>query len=325
MMRWRSGYPFHLLLFITLLAISGRSQVIKKEETVTANDPRFRNIRVDGVNIFYREAGPVNAPAILMLHGFPSSSRMFNPLLTLLSEKYRMIAPDYPGFGNSDHPKADEFRYTFDHIAGIVDHFAIAIGLSRYSLYVQDYGGPIGFRLALAHPERIESVIVQNAVIHEEGLGPLWTARRAFWANRSLHEEALRENLISLKATRQRHIGNDPDITRYDPDLWKDEFSFLCQPGEIQIQSDLFYDYQTNVASYPAYQRWLQQTQPPLLVLWGKYDPSFQVSEVDAYKRDVAGARTVILDAGHFALDTDAKPIAQEIDTFLTHAVSHPR
>jgi pimeloyl-ACP methyl ester carboxylesterase len=277
----------------------------------------YHTVQVDGLSIFYREAGPKDAPTLLLLHGFPSSSRMFNPLFQRLSGKYHLIAPDYPGFGHSDHPDPAVFAYTFDHIATVIDHFVSAIGLIRYSLYLQDYGGPVGFRLAIAHPERLQNLIIQNAVAHEDGLGPLWATRRAFWAHRSAHEEALRLNLISLQATRQRHIGSDPDPSRYDPDLWSDEFAFLTQPGEVQIQSDLFYDYRTNVAAYPAWQAWLRSRQPRLLVLWGKYDPSFQVAEAAAYQRDVKSAQIHILDAGHFALDTDADKIATEIDNFL--------
>jgi len=286
---------------------------------MSAQTIRYRTVKVDGLNIFYREAGAKDAPIILLLHGFPSSSRMFNPLLERLSGKYHLVAPDYPGFGHSDHPDPTSFAYTFDHIATVMDHFVTAMGLSRYSLYLQDYGGPVGFRLAIAHPERVESLIIQNAVAHEDGLGPLWATRRTFWADRSANEAALRANLTSFQATRQRHLGSDPDVSRYDPDLSTDEFAFLSQPGEAQIQTDLFYDYRTNLASYPAWQAWLRSGQPRLLVVWGKYDPSFQVAEAAAYKRDVKSAQVFVLDAGHFALDTDADNIATKIDNFLAH------
>lgn len=282
----------------------------------------YRTIQVDGLSIFYRDAGPKEAPTILLLHGFPSSSRMYEGLLARLSDRYRLIAPDYPGFGHSDAPDPAGFSYTFDHLALIVDHFTQAIGLTRYTLYLQDYGGPVGFRLAIAHPERLQALIVQNAVAHEEGLGPLWATRRAFWADRSAHESALRANLTSFQATRQRHLGSDPDTTRYDPDLWTDEFAFLSSPHQDQIQSDLFFDYRTNVASYPAWQTWLRRRQPPTLVLWGKYDPSFQVAEAAAYKKDLPHAEVHVLDAGHFALDTDAEVIAQLIRDFLSREVA---
>lgn len=287
---------------------------------MSATAIRYHTIQVDGLSIFYREAGPKDAPTILLLHGFPSSSRMFNPLLERLSTKYHLVAPDYPGFGHSDHPDPSAFAYTFDHLAAVMEHFVAAVGLSRYSLYLQDYGGPVGFRLATAQPERLESLIIQNAVAHEDGLGPLWVTRRAFWADRPAHEAALRANFVSLEATRQRHVGNDPAVSRYDPDLWTDEFAFLSQPGEATIQVDLFYDYRTNVASYPAWQRWLRSRQPRLLVLWGKYDPSFQVEEATAYQRDVKSAEVHVLDAGHFALDTDADEIAKRIQQFLAHS-----
>lgn len=277
----------------------------------------YESAKVDGLSIFYREAGPPDAPTILLLHGFPSSSRMFEPLLHRLSDKYHLIAPDYPGFGHSDALSPASFNYTFDHLAAVINRFVEAKGIHHYSLYLQDYGGPVGLRLALAHPERVQSLIIQNAVAHEDGLGPLWAARRAFWSDRAAHEAALRANFLSLQATRQRHLGSDPDTTRYDPDLWTDEFAFLSRPGEAQIQSDLFFDYQTNVASYPQWQAWLRKTQPPLLVLWGKYDPSFEVAEAEAYRRDVPSAEVVILDAGHFALDTEADAIAKKIRSFV--------
>lgn len=278
---------------------------------------RYETVRVDGLSIFYREAGPQDAPTILLLHGFPSSSRMFEPLLRSLSDRYHLVAPDYPGFGHSDSPDPGTFSYTFDHIASVMDDFVKVKGMSRYSLYLQDYGGPVGFRLALAHPERVESIIIQNAVAHEDGLGPLWATRRAFWADREGHEAALRANFLSLEATRQRHLGTDPDTSKYDPDLWMDEYRFLSQPGQAQIQSDLFYDYRNNVASYPTWQAWLRNKQPHLLVLWGKYDPSFQVAEAGAYKRDVKTAEVEILDAGHFALDTAPGLIEAKIRSFL--------
>jgi pimeloyl-ACP methyl ester carboxylesterase len=272
---------------------------------------------VDGLKVFYRDAGPPGAPAILLLHGFPSSSRMWQPLLDRLAGPFRLVAPDYPGFGHSDTPSQTEFAYTFDHLAAVVGRFTEVLGLRRYTLVVQDYGGPVGFRLAIAHPERLDALIVQNAVAHEDGLGPLWKTRREFWADRKAHEAALRENFFSFAATRQRHVGTSPNTENYDPDLWTDEFAFLSRPGQQDIQTDLFYDYRTNVASYPAWQNWLRQHQPPLLVLWGRYDPSFQVEEAEAYHREVPAADVHILDAGHFALDEQPDAIADLIRGFL--------
>src|SRR5580693_3627081 len=235
----------------------------------------YRSIAIDGLSIFYREAGPKDAPTILLLHGLPSSSRMFEPLFARLADRFHLVAPDYPGFGHSDWPDAKKFKYTFDRYAETMNHFTEALGLSYFTLYMQDYGGPVGFRMVLAHPERIEALIVQDAVSHNEGLGANWATRRAFWADRAPNESALRTNLLSLATTRTRHVGDDPNLERHDPDLWYDEFAFLNRPGEIDIQSDLFYDYRTNVTAYPSWQAWMQKNQPRLLVIWGKYESSF--------------------------------------------------
>jgi pimeloyl-ACP methyl ester carboxylesterase len=277
----------------------------------------YRTVKVDGLSIFYREAGPKDAPVLLLLHGLPSSSRMFEPLFSRLSDRYHLVAPDYPGFGHSDWPDPKTFAYTFDHYAEIMNHFTEALALSRYTLYMQDYGGPVGFRMALAHPDRIEALIVQDAVAHNEGLGVNWKTRRAFWADRPAHEEALRENLLSLPTTKTRHVGDDPKIELYDPDLWTDEYAFLNAPGQAQIQSDLFYDYRTNVDAYPKWQAWLQKTQPELLVLWGKHDLSFDLGEPERYRKDVPNAQVHVLDAGHFALVTAADEIAALVREFV--------
>jgi len=292
-------------------------KLAQAKEYSPAQRVSYRTAKVDNLSIFYREAGPKDAPAILLLHGLPSSSRMFEPLLARLSDHYHLIAPDYPGFGHSDAPDHKDFEYSFDHFAAIMDHFTQAIGLSRYTLYMQDYGGPVGFRLALAHPERVQALIIQDAVAHNEGLGANWNARRALWKDRSANEDAVLPNLLSLATARMRHVGSDPNVERYDPDLWTDEFAFLNRPGEKEIQGDLFYDYHTNVAAYPSWQDWLRKTQPRTLVLWGKYDIAFELSEPEAYRRDVPGAEVHILDAGHFALDTDADQIAELIRNFM--------
>jgi pimeloyl-ACP methyl ester carboxylesterase len=277
----------------------------------------YRTIQIDGLSIFYREAGPKDAPTVLLLHGLPSSSRMFQPLLTRLADDYHLVAPDYPGFGHSDWPDPNQFAYTFDHIASVMEDFTRALDLSRYTLYMQDYGGPVGFRMALAHPKRIEALIVQDAVAHNEGLGVNWATRRAFWADRLTYEEPLRNNLLSLAATKTRHIGDDPKIELYDPDLWTDEYAFLSAPAQAQIQSDLFYDYRTNVEAYPQWQAWMQKAQPKLLVLWGKHDLSFDPGEPERYRKDVPDAEICVLDAGHFALDTKADDIAELVRQFM--------
>jgi len=281
------------------------------------NQVFYRTIKVDGLNIFYREAGPKDAPVLLLLHGLPSSSRMFQPLLARLADKYHLIAPDYPGFGHSDWPDPKQFAYTFDNIARVIDDFTQALGLTRYTLYMQDYGGPVGFRIVLSHPERVKALIVQDAVAHNEGLGINWATRRAFWSDRSTHDEALRKNLLSLAATKTRHVGDDPNVELYDPDLWTDEYAFLNSSGQAQIQSDLFYDYRTNVETYPKWQAWMQRTQPKLLVIWGKHDLSFESGEPERYRKDVPGAEVHVLNAGHFALDTKADEIAELVRLFM--------
>jgi pimeloyl-ACP methyl ester carboxylesterase len=282
----------------------------------------YRSVKVDGLSIFYRESGPANAPTLLLLHGFPSSSRMYEPLFARLAGQFHLIAPDYPGFGHSDAPAPETFAYTFDHIAGVVGHFTESIGATRYTLYLEDYGGPVGFRLALAHPERVRGLIIQNAVAHEDGLGPSWEARRQFWRDRAAHEAAFQKAFLSLETTRKRHIGSSPNAVNYDPDLWTDEFAFLSRPGETEIQTDLFYDYRTNEPSFPAWQAWMKQARPPTLVVWGRYDPSFETAEAQAYKRELPAAEVHVIDAGHFALDEKADEIADYIRNFFSqHAL----
>src|SRR4029077_7923265 len=282
----------------------------------------YRTIQIDGLSIFYREAGPADAPILLLLHGLPSSSRMFEPLFSRLSDHFHLVAPDYPGFGHSDWPDPKQFAYTFDNYAEMITRFTEAVGLYRYTLYMQDYGGPMGFRMALSHSDRIEALIVQNAVAHNEGLGAIWKTRRAFWADRAANEGALRANLLSLATTRTRHIGSDPNVESYALDLWTDEFAFLSQPGQVDIQSDLFYDYRTNVDSYSKWQTWMRQKQPRLLVIWGKHDLSFYIGEPERYRKDVPNAEVHVLDAGHFALDTAADEIAELVRGFVASSRS---
>ncbi len=309
---------FRLLVAASLAITSFQLPALAEgKERAVEHPTAYRTIAVDGINIFYREAGPPGAPVILLLHGLPSSSRMFEPLFARLADRYHLVAPDYPGFGHSDWPDPKKFAYTFDHIAEITNHFAEKLGLTRYTLYMQDYGGPVGFRMALAHSERVAALIVQDAVAHDTGLGANWKARREFWANRAPNEATLRSNLLSLATTKTRHIGNDPNVERYDPDLWADEFAFLNAPGQGDIQSDLFYDYRTNVESYPKWQAWMREKQPRLLVIWGKYELSFDPTEPEAYRRDVPKAEVHIVDGGHFALETAADEVAELVRGFV--------
>ncbi|MGC1906871.1 MAG: alpha/beta hydrolase [Candidatus Acidiferrum sp.] len=288
----------------------------------TSATTTFHTVNLGGVNIFYREAGPKDAPTLLLLHGFPSSSRMFDTLIPLLADRYHIVAPDYPSFGQSDAPPPDQYAYTFDHIANTMEQLVETLGLKSFVLYMQDYGGPVGFRLAVAHPERVKAMIVQNAVASEDGLGPAWDERRTYWKDRVANEDKVMPNFLSYRNTKLRHVGSSANIDRYDPDTWTDEFAHLSLPGQNKIQADLFYDYRTNVASYPAWQAWMREHKPPMLVVWGKYDPSFAVGGATAYKRDVPDAEVHILDAGHFALDEKVDEIADLIRAFLAKRIS---
>jgi pimeloyl-ACP methyl ester carboxylesterase len=276
----------------------------------------FRTARVGDLDIAYREAGPADAPALLLLHGFPSSSRMFMPLFPLLADQRRLVAPDLPGFGHSSAPPPGAFAYTFDRLAEVIDAFCDAIGLARYALYLQDYGGPVGFRLALAHPGRVAGIVVQNAVAHEEGLSPAWDLRRVWWRDRAAHEDEVRRSMLSIETARARHLhGPHPELI--DPDTWTDEHAFLHRDGMDRIQLELAHDYRTNVASYPAWQRYLRDVHPPLLVVWGRHDPLFTERGAWAYRDDVPDAEIHLLDAGHFALDLAAPAVAALVRGFL--------
>ena len=276
----------------------------------TRSTLRYETVNVDGVDMFYREAGPKDAPTVLLLHGFPSSSRMYEPLMPFLAPELHLVAPDYPGFGNSATPAPERYAYTFDNLARSIELFTDALHLDRYVLFMADYGGPVGLRLAMARPEKVMGMVIQNAVAHEEGLGPLWETRKAFWQDRAQHEASLRANLASPDALKLRHVGTSPNQHRYDPDNWRDEEHFLARPGQAAIQTDLFYDYRTNLQAYPRWQAWLREHRPPMLVTWGKYDPSFTVAGAHAYQRDVPDAEVHVLEAGHFALEEASDEIA---------------
>ena len=306
-----------LLALSFILSLLSAAASAATPATAPAASTIYKTVNVRGLNIFYREAGPANAPAILLLHGFPSSSRMFDTLMPLLADRYHLIAPDYPGFGNSQAPSKDTFTYSFDAIADVVSAFTEALHLERYTLYLQNYGGPVGYRVALAHPERVNALVVQNAIAHEEGLGRLQAVRSGFWSDRAANEARYRAGLASVDTARLRHLGNSPHPERYNPDLWRDEAAFLARPGEADIQSDLFYDFRNNLAAFPAWQTWMRERHPPTLIVWGRYDPVFDIAEVTALKRDLPKAEVHVLDAGHFALDESSGEIAKLMRGFL--------
>ena len=277
----------------------------------------YKTVRIDGVNVFYREAGPADAPVLLLLHGFPTSSHMFRNLIPLLADRYRVIAPDYPGYGQSDAPKHTEFAYTFAHLANIVDRFTVALGASKYSLYVMDYGAPIGYRLALAHPERVQAMIVQNGNAYTEGLGAFWDPIKAYWADGSQAKRTALASLLTLETTKFQYLDGMSDAARISPDNWIVDQALLDRPGNSDIQLDLLHDYGSNVPLYPAFQAFFRQHQPPTLIVWGKNDVVFPEPGAHPYLRDLPEAELHLLDSGHFALEDQLDVMVPLIRDFL--------
>ena len=277
----------------------------------------YRSVQVDGITIAYREAGDPAKPTLLLLHGVPSSSRMYDGLLRKLGGEFHLVAPDYPGFGNSDAPDPASFAYTFAGLAGVMQKFTDAVGLRRYTLLMQDYGAPVGMHLAAERPQAVQALVFQNGNVYEEGLGPMWEKRKPFWADRAAHEEAVIAAHQSVAVTRARHLGSDPHIEAYDPDLWMDETAYLNRPGQARIQADLIFDYQNNLKAYPEWQAWLRQRRLPTLVVWGKYDPAFIEPGAHAFRRDNPAAQVHVLDGGHFVMDTRLDEVADLTRAFL--------
>jgi pimeloyl-ACP methyl ester carboxylesterase len=304
----------YLVLVLLTLAMASRGSAMNLPSTSATTT--YHRVPVQGISIFYREAGPKDAPTIVLLHGYPSSSRMFDALIPLLATRYHLIAPDYPGFGQSESPPPSQYHYTFDQLAETTNALLEQLQVGKYVLYLQDYGGPVGFRIALAHPERVQALVIQNANSYKEGLGAKWAGIAQYWEKAAAHPEQV-DAFLSFEGTRYRHIANSPNPERYNPDTWTDEYAFLSRPGEREIQGQLLYDYRTNVASYPAWQQWLRQHRPPTLVVWGRYDPSFISPGAEAYQRDVPDAEIHLLDAGHFALDEKVDEIAGLMFAFL--------
>src|SRR6516162_3944081 len=277
----------------------------------------FRKVNVDGFNIFYREAGRADAPELLLLHGFPSAGHMFRDIIPLLADRCRIVAPDLPGFGQSDMPPRDTFAYTFDHIADIIDRFTKVIGLERFAIYVFDYGAPTGFRIALKHPKRITGIISQNGNAYEVGLSDGWNPIRAYWQDASqTNREALRA-FLTPETTVWQYLHGVPDATAVSPDGYSLDNFYLGRPGAAELQLDLFGDYKSNVALYPTFQKYFRTYMPPLLAVWGKNDPFFLPHGAEAFKRDIPDADVRFFDTGHFALETHAAEIGAAIRTFL--------
>jgi pimeloyl-ACP methyl ester carboxylesterase len=278
----------------------------------------YRSATVGSLKVFYREAGDVKAPTLLLLHGFPTSSHMYRELIPTLAERYHVVAPDLPGFGYSDAPDREEFEYTFDRLAQVIDRFTEVLELSRYAIYVFDYGAPVGFRLALRHPERITAVISQNGNAYLEGLSEGWNPIQAYWKDPSAKNRAALRAFLKPEATQWQYTHGVPRPERLSPDAWTLDSALLARPGNDEIQLDLFGDYQSNVALYPKFQEYIRTRRPPLLAVWGKNDPFFLPAGAAAFKRDNPDAEVHLLDAGHFALESEGPEIAKIILDFLT-------
>jgi pimeloyl-ACP methyl ester carboxylesterase len=282
----------------------------------------YRYATVDGVKIFYREAGPADGPVVLLLHGFPTSSHMFRNLIPQLADRYRVIAPDYPGFGQSDAPDHKTFEYSFGHYADLVDKLTGQLGADRYAMYVMDYGAPVGYRLALKHPERVTGLIVQNGNAYEEGLTDFWNPIKAYWADGSAKNRDALSGLVSLETTKFQYTDGVRDLSRISPDNWVHDQALLDRPGNKDIQLDLLYDYRTNVPLYPKFQAFFRDRKPPTLIVWGKNDKIFPEVGAHPYLRDLPDAEMHILDTGHFALEDKLDTMAPLIRDFLDRKVA---
>ena len=282
---------------------------------------KYRYLEIEEINVFYREAGDLDKPVIILLHGFPSASHMFRELIPILAKKYRVIAPDYPGFGNTASPDRADFIYTFEHLAEIIESFIKKLEIPRYALYVFDYGAPIGFRLAMRHPERISALISQNGNIYREGLGEKWAAREEYWRNPTKEKREKYRNAFAPDTIRHQYLdGTQQD--KVSPDGYTLDIFYMSREGNEEKQSDLIFDYQSNVKLYPQFQQYLREHQPPLLAVWGKNDVSFIPAGALAFKKDLPGAEIHLLDSGHFALETHANEIGELMLLFLQDKAS---
>jgi pimeloyl-ACP methyl ester carboxylesterase len=282
----------------------------------------YHTTQVDGLKIFYREAGPKDAPTVVLLHGFPSSSHMFRELIPRLSDKYHVVAPDYPGYGYSDAPSPEQYACTFDHLADTVDHFLTQQGITKYSIYIQDYGSPVGFRLATRHPERVQAIITQNGNAYDEGLSPFWAEYLyPYWKDPNPTNEAKVRQLLTLDATKLQYLQGFRNPDDVSPDSFLFDQAKLDRPGNDKIQLALFYDYRNNPPLYPAWHKYLREKKPAVLVVWGKNDPVFAPAGAEAFLKDAPSAELHLLDTGHFALEEDGTEIAELIRAFLVKNV----
>jgi pimeloyl-ACP methyl ester carboxylesterase len=281
----------------------------------------YRTKSVDGINIFYREAGPIDAPVVLLLHGFPTSSHMFRNLIPELADRYHVIAPDYPGYGQSDAPDRAEFSYTFDRFEELITGVLDQIGIKSYAIYVMDYGAPVGWRLALKYPERITGIIVQNGNAYDEGLKEFWDPIKKYWEDGSNESRYALSKLVTLELTKFQYTDGVADTSRISPDNWVHDQALLDRPGNVEIQLDMFYDYRTNLPLYPAVQAYFRKYLPPMIILWGKNDYIFPADGAYPYKRDLPDVEFHLLDTGHFALEDKADEMVPLIRKFLAKEV----
>jgi len=279
----------------------------------------YNTIRIGDIDVFYREAGSKTAPVLLLLHGFPTSSNMFRNLIPRLAGSFRVIAPDYPGYGFSGMPDRKAFSYTFENMTNIVEQLLAKLDLSAYSLYVMDYGAPIGYRLALRHPERIKGLVVQNGNAYDEGLLKFWDPIKKYWGDASAENRAALSFLVAADATKWQYQNGVSQLTDLDPTTWTLDQALLDRPGNGDIQLDMLYDYRTNVPLYPQFQEFFRKYQPPTLIVWGKNDFIFPPEGAIPYKRDLPNVQTHLLDTGHFALETHGEEIASRIEHFFGH------
>ena len=280
---------------------------------------KLKTVQADGIKIFYREAGPADAPVLLLLHGYPTSSHMFRHLMPRLGSTFRIIAPDLPGFGFTEVPSDRNYHYSFDSLANTVNEFVQALGLTRYALYVFDYGAPTGFRLALAHPERVAAIISQNGNSYEDGLGDAWDPIKKYWKDPTPENRDALRKFIGLEGTKWQYEHGVSDPLLIEPEAYWLDTVLLQRPGNADVQLDLFLDYASNIKLYPAFQRYFRAHQPPLLATWGKNDPFFIPAGAEAFQRDIPSAKIVFYDTGHFALETHVSEISREIRSFLTN------
>lgn len=302
------------LALIFAMNLNGQT---KRKSVADSYPTTYHTVKVDGLDIFYREAGPKDAPTLLLLHGYPSSSHMFRNLIEDLSSEYHLIAPDYPGYGRSSQPAMKDFDYTFDSFAEVVNELLVQLKIDKYSLYVMDYGAPVGYRIFAKHPERVQAFVVQNGNAYTEGLTDFWNPLRNLWADNSKANREPLQAFHQLEGVKWQYLHGVKDSTKVSPDAWNHDLIHLSRPENNEIQLALFYDYRTNVARYPKWQKLFREYQVPTLIVWGKNDVIFPASGAHPYKRDVKNVEFHLLDTGHFALEEKGYEIAMYIDNFM--------